>query len=92
MPMTPRERWLALFNREKPDRIPTDFSATVEVHERLRKDHGCADPDEMFKKLHVDGTQNVGPVRTVHHHPDDPDADIWGLRYRTIEYATGKYS
>ena len=92
MPMTPRERWLAVFNRQKPDRIPTDFSATVEVHERLRKDLGCADTDALFDKLHIDGTQGVGPVRTVHHYPGDPEADIWGLRYRTIEYNGGKYS
>lgn len=92
MPMTPRERWLALYNREKPDRIPTDFWATVEVHERLRKDLGCADTDALYEKLHIDGTQHVGPARTVHHYPDDPEADIWGLKWRTIEYNGGKYS
>ena len=33
--MTPRERWLALFNRQPVDRIPTDHTATPEVTARL---------------------------------------------------------
>lgn len=91
MPMTPRERWLALFNRQKPDRVPTDYWATTEVTERLFKDLGCADPDALFERLHIDGIDCVGAPRTRHHHPDDPDADIWGIRRKTVVYGTGAY-
>ncbi len=29
--MSPREGWLAVFKREKPDRVPTDFWGTDEA-------------------------------------------------------------
>ena len=40
--MTPRQRWLALLDRQQPDRIPTDYQATPEVTARLLADLGCA--------------------------------------------------
>jgi hypothetical protein len=33
--MTPRERWLAVMNRQKPDRVPMDFWTTPEFAARL---------------------------------------------------------
>jgi uroporphyrinogen decarboxylase len=33
--MTPRERWLAVLNRETPDRLPLDYRATGEFDARL---------------------------------------------------------
>ena len=92
MTMTPRERWLALLNDEKPDRVPTDYWATPEVTQRLLRELNCADRDELFERLHIDGPAHIGAPRTVTHHPDDPDANIWGLRHRTIEHGTGAYS
>ena len=35
--MTPKERWLAVLNREKPDRIPMDYWATGEATEKVMK-------------------------------------------------------
>lgn len=92
MSMTPRERWLALLNNEKPDRIPTDYSATSEVTERLFKDLGCADRDSLYEKLNIDGADMIDPRRTVTSHPDDPKADSWGVRFKKVEYATGAYT
>jgi uroporphyrinogen decarboxylase len=89
--MTPRERWLALLGGQKPDRVPTDYWATSEVTERLLRDLGCADRDALFDRLHIDGVDQVGAPPTVSCHPDDPEADIWGVRYRTVEYAGGAY-
>ena len=91
MPMTPRDRWLALLAGERPDRVPTDYWATAEVTDRLLRDLGCADRDALYDRLNIDGVDGVGAPRTVHRHPDDPEADIWGVRHRTVEYAGGAY-
>jgi uroporphyrinogen decarboxylase len=89
--MTSRERWLALFAREKPDRVPTDYWATGEVTERLQRDLACADFDALIAKLHIDAPRHIGAGRTSWHSPSDPQADIWGIRYRRVEYSTGAY-
>ena len=89
MAMTPRERWLALLNGEKPDRVPTDHWATEEVTARPLKDLSCNDTEELYDKLHIDGVDHLAAPRTITHHPDDPEADIWGLRHKTIGYDTG---
>ena len=89
--MTPRERWLALLNRQKPDRVPTDYWATWEVTSRLLKDLGCKDQAALNEKLHIDGLDGAGAPCTQKGHPDDPKADIWGIRRKPIEYGTGHY-
>ena len=33
--MTPRERWLAVLQRRKPDRVPMDYWSTPEFEEKL---------------------------------------------------------
>jgi uroporphyrinogen decarboxylase len=92
MSMTPRERWLALFNRQKPDRVPTDFSATGEVVERLQKELGYPDTDALMRRLHIDGKTFIGARWTgPAHHPADPEADIWGIRHVRVDYGNGAY-
>ena len=89
--MTPRQRWLALLEGDTPDRIPTDYWATPEVTERLLEDLGCADRDALYDRLHIDGIDAVGAPPTVRHHPDDPEADLWGVRSRIVDYGGGTY-
>lgn len=89
--MTPRERWLALLRGEKPDRIPTDYWATDEVTERLLRELRCANKEELYTKLKIDGLVSVEPVPTPNHFPTDPRADIWGLRRKAIDYGSGSY-
>ncbi len=89
--MTPRERWLALFAGEKPDRIPTDYWATDEVTHRLLRELHCANVEELYTRLSIDGVWRVDPPPTVLHHPNDPAADIWGLRRKPVDYGTGSY-
>jgi uroporphyrinogen decarboxylase len=91
VPLTSRERWLALLKGEKPDRIPTDYWATGEVTDRLKKDLRCASNDELLRKLQVDSLTGLYAARTVTSHPDDPQADIMGLRYTRVDYGTGVY-
>ncbi len=83
---------MALLAGQKPDRIPTDIWATPEVFQRLMRDLGCENRDELLRKLEIDAPVSVGAPRTVTGHPDDPEANIWGVRHRVVEYATGAYS
>ena len=39
--MTPRERWLAVLNGQKPDRVPMDYWGTAEATAKVRKHLGC---------------------------------------------------
>jgi len=91
MPMTPRQRWFALLENRRPDRIPTDYQATPEVTARLLEDLDCGDETELWRKLHVDKRKSVEPRCRRAHHPVDPQADLWGVRYRKVDYGSGTY-
>jgi len=88
--MTPRERWLAVMRREKPDRVPLDYWATGEATRKLLAHMGCATTTEMFERLHIDRIDGVGPHYTGPASP--PGEDIYGCRYRTVEHDGGAYS
>jgi len=90
-PMTPRERWLAILTGKEPDRIPVDWAATPEVTASLLQELNCADERALWRKLHVDGRIAVAPQWMLSHHPDDPQADMWGVRWQRIDYGTGCY-
>ena len=88
--MTSKERWLAVLQREKPDRMPMDYWATQEANEKLIRYLGVSDLDEVFEKLHIDKPYSVypdytGPVLQA-------NTDIYGCRYSNIEYKGGVYS
>ncbi len=88
--MTPRERWQALLARKTPDRIPTDYQATDEVTARLRRDLGCADDEALYRKLGIDARRTIEPL--WRRPPDrDPQADMWGIVYRSVSYGSGAY-
>ena len=96
--MTPRERWLALLEDKIPDRVPTDYRATSEVTARLIRDLGCRDEDALWRRLHIDRLKSVGPTwNPISPRGETTDseeagkADIWGVRYRMIDYGTGSY-
>lgn len=52
--MTPRERILAILNREDVDRIPVDFWYTAEVLDALLHHFGVTDQLALFKIMQVD--------------------------------------
>jgi uroporphyrinogen decarboxylase len=89
--MTPRERWLAILASKETDRIPVDWAATPEVTARLLQALGCADETALWRKLHVDGRIVVKPRWKPPHHPDDAQADMWGVRWQRIDYGAGCY-
>lgn len=91
MEMTPRQRWLALLERRRPDRIPTDYQATPEVTHRLLQELDCPNEEALYRKLSIDARRFVQPRWTLPHHPTNPEADMWGMRYRKVCYGGGVY-
>jgi hypothetical protein len=91
--MTPRQRWLTLLDGGTPDRLPTDYWSTAEFMARLKNDLGLkADDDEaLWRRLQIDHPRGLWPQCKRPHHPDDPQANHWGIRHRAIDYGTGSY-
>lgn len=88
--MTPKERWLAVLNREKPDRLPMAYWATWETTQKMLAHLDCSTEDEMFERLHIDKIASVGP-RYVG--PPIPEGqDQFGCGFELIDYGGGVYS
>jgi len=88
--LTPKERYLAVLSRERPDRLPMDYWATEEATQKVIKALGCSNVWEMFERLHIDRVVAVSP-RYVGP-PIDPGYDVYGCRYKDVDYGTGVYS
>ena len=58
--MTGRERWLAVLNRETPDRVPMDDWATAEADVKLKAHLGVATDEERDARLYIDRPLTVG--------------------------------
>jgi uroporphyrinogen decarboxylase len=52
--MTPKERVLAILNRQPVDRIPIDLWHTPEIGEMLRKHFGVADDLGLYRTMKLD--------------------------------------
>jgi uroporphyrinogen decarboxylase len=87
--MTPRERWLAVLNREKPDRVPMDYWATPEATAKLMKHLGCATQREVMQKLHIDRVVRVAPDYVGPPLPEK--GDVFQRVFREVRHATGAY-
>ena len=87
--MSPRERWLAVLQRQNPDRVPMDYWATPEATQKIMKHLGCSSEREMLEKLHVDFSVEVKPSYSG---PSIPSGcDEFGCRYKMVDYGTGEY-
>jgi uroporphyrinogen decarboxylase len=87
--LTPRERWQAVLSRHTPDRVPMDYWGTPEVTEKLMKHFGCASYHKLMKKLHVDYQVSAYPKYVG---PTLPSGeDVYGIRYKNLDYGTGVY-
>jgi len=87
--MTPKERWLAVIKRQKPDRVPMDFQSTEEVRQKMLKHFGARDMWDVFKKLHIDARAGVGGKYIGPALP--PDTDMYGIKYKNVQYEGGVY-
>jgi len=86
--MSSRERWLAVLNRQTPDRVPMDIWITTEGAAMLLQHLGC-DPETALERLHIDL-----PVNVEHRYagpPLEPNTDMWGIRYKHVDYGAGSY-
>ena len=87
--MTPKERWLALLRREKPDRLPMEYWGTAEVTAKLLGHLACTDWWQMFERLHIDP---VVPVVPRYIGPPLPrGADWYGNGFEAVDYGNGVY-
>ncbi len=87
--MTSRERWLAVFARQAPDRVPMDFWGTDEAVSVLLRYLGRDNKWEALKALRIDFVvktepRYVGPAL-------QPGFDPFGRLYRKVTYDTGVY-
>ncbi len=87
--MTPRERWLAVLSREKPDRVPMGYRATGEATRKLMGYLGCNDGQALYERLHIDRVVSLSP-RYVGP-PIPRDKDVFGCGYEDVDYGTGVY-
>jgi uroporphyrinogen decarboxylase len=87
--MTSRERWLAVLQRERPDRVPMDYWATPEATDKVERYLGVSNIDDLYDRLCIDRPLTVEPAYAGP--PLDPDADMYGCRYVMVDYGTGAY-
>ena len=87
--MTSRERWLAVLNRQSPDRIPMDYQATAEATDKLKRHLCCETVSELFERLHIDSRSGVRPLYTGP--PLPKNTDIFGCRTKRVSYGTEVY-
>jgi uroporphyrinogen decarboxylase len=87
--MSPRERWLAVLNRKKPDRVPIDYWATPEAEAGMLRHLGVNDPWEMFRRLHIDRPVTVEPAYIGP--PLRKGFDWFGVGYTGVSYGRGEY-
>jgi uroporphyrinogen decarboxylase len=92
--MTPRERVLAVLNREKVDRIPVDFWYTAEVLDDLFHYFGVADQLALFKMMQVDKIVAGGIIfdRKGEVVPDGEfPRGMYGNRFRLVKSGLATY-
>jgi uroporphyrinogen decarboxylase len=93
--ITSRQRVLAAFRHEVPDRVPINYSANEGIDQRLKAHFGVAkgDDETLLRALGVDfrciGAPHTGPKL----HADVPgrSIDLWGIHRRWVQHATGGY-
>jgi uroporphyrinogen decarboxylase len=88
--MTSRERWLAVLNRQKPDRLPTFLSATPEAFAKLAKHLGVHEYESVCKKLRIDPVLYVEPRYVGPPLPDH--TTVFGAHFQDIFYDGGVYT
>ena len=87
--MTPRERWLAVLSRRKPDRVPMDYWGTFEAGQRVAQHLGVSSHREMIERLHIDEVVTIFPAWAGPLLP--PREDAFGCRYQSADYGSGSY-
>jgi uroporphyrinogen decarboxylase len=95
-PMTSKERVLAAFARQEPDRVPIDYDANPEIDARLKAHFGLerTDGEGLLKALGVDFRPVRAPYVGPRLHPEIPGRGVdpcWGWVTRHVDYGTSGY-
>jgi uroporphyrinogen decarboxylase len=86
---TPRERWTAILEGKRSDRPPMDYWATEEVTDILMRYFKAVSLRDLYQKLDIDVPIKVEPKYVG---PPIPlDEDVFGCKYRDVDYGTGSY-
>lgn len=94
--MTSKERVLAAFTRQEPDRVPVNYFSNPDIDRRLKNHFGLAPNDDegLRQALGVDfrtvNAPYVGP--RLHDEVSGRRVDpSWGVRTRWVEHESGGY-
>jgi uroporphyrinogen decarboxylase len=90
--MTPRERWLALLDGKRPDRVPCDYWATAEVTRRLLGELGCRSERELWEALDIDKCIFLAPrhLRAKEDTWHIPSLfSVWNIETALVPYMDG---
>jgi hypothetical protein len=100
--MTPRERILAILNRQPVDRLPVDLWYTPEIGELLRRHCGVADDLSMYRALgldkivwvfmdYLDAAGERAGAQSGAGAEDGGTRTMWGAPLREIEAGSAHY-
>lgn len=95
--MKSKERVIAFFANQEPDRVPVNYSANAGIDRRLKLHFGLQenDHDALLQALGVDFRGISAPYHGPKLHRDVPEqgvtVDNWGIHRRWIEHETGGY-
>lgn len=94
--LSSKERVRRVFNFEKPDRIPINYTANLGIDRELKSYFGLDvhDGDGLLEALGVDFRGIAAPYIGPRLHPDIKDRRVdpeFGIRTRWIEHETGGY-
>jgi uroporphyrinogen decarboxylase len=94
--MTPKERVLAAFARQEPDRVPINYDANPGIDGRLKAHFGLKadDAEGLRQTLGVDFRGVGAPYRGPRLHAERPQRRVdpmWGWVTRHVEHRTGSY-
>jgi uroporphyrinogen decarboxylase len=101
--MTPKERVLAVLNRQPVDRLPIDLWHTPEVAASLRRHFGASDDVAMWQALGLDkivwdfmeyrteAGDRVGALAGAGAEPSG-ETTMWGVPLRVVQAGEAQYS
>ncbi|MGD0092124.1 MAG: uroporphyrinogen decarboxylase family protein [Planctomycetota bacterium] len=94
--MSSKERVLTAFARQKPDRVPINYSANPGIDRRLKEHYGLKpdDGEGLRKALGVDFRGVGAPYRGKRLHAERPERHVdplWGWVTRLVEHQSGSY-
>jgi len=90
--MNAKQRWMAWWTGERPDRVPCDYWGTGEITARLLFDLDCATESDLWRKLCIDKCIYLAPrhpaaTEDTWHMPSL--FSIWGVETKLVPYADG---